>query len=143
MQTKQSMNFEMFRESSFCMRVYDCLLYYPTRRSSLIYTEVWKRRWRIASTHTQRVVWSLLITNDLLTDMVIVLWRINFKSIPYMKEHFCRQSCYRCLVAKHDQVVEKVVVHFVQLSFFNALEIKSILSFEFSSKDRCCTPLRL
>jgi len=51
----------------------------------------------------KRVVWSLLITNDLLPDMVIVLWRINFKSIPCMREHFCRQSCYPCLVAKHDQ----------------------------------------
>jgi len=27
-------------------------------------------------------LWS--ITNDLLLDMVIVLWRINFKSIPSM-----------------------------------------------------------
>jgi len=35
--------------------------------------------------------------------MDIVLWRINFKSIPCMREHFCRQSCYPCLVAKHDQ----------------------------------------
>jgi len=51
----------------------------------------------------KRVVWSLLITNDLLPDMDIVLWRINFKSIPYMREHFYRQSCYPCLVAKHDQ----------------------------------------
>ena len=48
-------------------------------------------------------VWSLLITNDLLPDMVIVLWRINFKSIPCMREHFCRQSCYPCPFAKHDQ----------------------------------------
>jgi len=51
----------------------------------------------------KRVVWSLLITNDLLLDIVIVLWRINFKSIPWMREHFCRPSCYPCLVAKHDQ----------------------------------------
>jgi len=51
----------------------------------------------------KRVVWSLLITNDLLPNIVIVLWRINFKSIPCMREHFCRQSCYPCLVAKHDQ----------------------------------------
>ena len=31
------------------------------------------------------------------------LWRINFKSIPCTREHFCRQSCYFYLVAKHDQ----------------------------------------
>ena len=51
----------------------------------------------------KRVIWSLLITNDLLPDMVIVLWRINLKPIPCMREHFCRQSCYPCLIAKHDQ----------------------------------------
>jgi len=112
MQTKQSMNFEMFRESSFWMRVY-CFLFwivfslyvyllYPTWKPSLLYIVVWKRRWRTANTH-KRVVWSLLITNDLLPDMVIVLWRINFKSIPCMREHFYKQSCYPCLVVKHDQ----------------------------------------
>ena len=112
MQTKQSMNFEMSIESSFWMCVY-CFLFwivfslylylsYPTWKPSLLYISVWKRRWRTASTH-KRVVWSLLITNDLLPDMGIVLWRINFKSIPCMREHFCRQSCYPRLVAKHDQ----------------------------------------
>jgi len=28
-----------------------------------------------------------------LLDLVIVLWRINFKSIPIEREHCCRQSC--------------------------------------------------
>ena len=110
MQTKQSINFEMFRESSFWMRVncfLICMLYIVcffglTRKPSLLYIVVWKRRWRTANTH-KKVVWSLLITNDLLRDMVIVLWRINFKSIPWMREHFYKQSCYLCLVAKHDQ----------------------------------------
>ena len=95
-----------FRESSFWMRVYCIQSVFisvcPTWKPSLLYIVVWKRRWRTASTH-KRVVWSLLITNDLLPDMVIVLWRINFKSIPCMREHFCRQSCYPYLVAKHDQ----------------------------------------
>ena len=77
-----------------------CCIVRRTSRSSLLYIVVWKIRWRIASTQ-KRVVWSLLIiTNDLLPDMVIVLWRINFKCIPCMKEHFCRQSCYPCLVAE-------------------------------------------
>ena len=88
---------------SFLHVVYSLYLYlYPTWKPSLLYIVVWKRRWRTASTH-KRVVWSLLITNYLLPDMVIVLWRINFKSIPWMREHFCRQSCYSCLVAKHHQ----------------------------------------
>jgi len=88
---------------SFLDVVYSLYVYlYPTWKPSLLYIVVWKRRWRTASTH-KRVVWSLLMTNDLLRDMVIVLWRINFKSIPCMREHFCRQICYPCLVAKHDQ----------------------------------------
>jgi len=64
-------------------------------------------------------LWS--ITNDLLPDMVIVLWRINFKCIPCMKKHCCRQSCYPC---SRDKVcvVEVVVVHFVQVYFVNALQ---------------------
>ena len=75
------------------------VLQFPTSRSSLLYIEVWKIRWKITS--TKRVVWSLLIfTNGLLSNMVIVLWRINFKCIPCIKEHFCRQSCYPCLVAE-------------------------------------------
>jgi len=49
----------------------------------------------------KRVVWSLIIiTNDLLLDMVIVLWRINFKCILSLKEHWCKHSCYSCLDAE-------------------------------------------
>jgi len=40
------------------------------------------------------------ITNDLMPDLVIVLWRINFKSIPSLEEHRCRHSCYCCLVTE-------------------------------------------
>ena len=66
------------------------------------------------------------ITHDLLSDMVIVLRRINFKSIPSLEEHWCMHSCYSCLVADTDRVVEIVVVHFVQLYFVNSLQRKSI-----------------
>jgi len=55
--------------------------------------------------HPKRVVlklWS--ITNDSFPNMVIVLWRSNFKSIPCMKGHCCRQSCYPCLVAETNSV---------------------------------------
>jgi len=40
------------------------------------------------------------ITNELLPDLVVVLWRINFKSIPSLEEHWCWHSCYSCLVAE-------------------------------------------
>jgi len=53
---------------------------------------------------SKRDVWSLIkITNDLLPYMVIVVWRINFKSIPSMKEHRCRHSYFSCLVAEIKQ----------------------------------------
>ena len=40
------------------------------------------------------------ITNELLPDLVIVLWRINFKSITSLEEQWCRHSCYSWLVAE-------------------------------------------
>ena len=43
------------------------------------------------------------ITNDLLPDMVIVLWRINFKSIPRLEEHWCGHSFFSCPVADTNQ----------------------------------------
>jgi len=33
----------------------------------------------------------MVIVNDLLPDMGIVLWTINFKSIQSLKEHCCRR----------------------------------------------------
>jgi len=43
------------------------------------------------------------ITNDLLPDLVIVLRRINFKSIPSLEEHWCRHSCCSCPIADTNQ----------------------------------------
>jgi len=58
-----------------------------------------------ASSRLQSFGWWLgnnfaFATNDLLPDMVIVLWRINFKCIPSWKEHYCRHRCYSCLDAE-------------------------------------------
>jgi len=36
-------------------------------------------------------------------DLVIVLWRINFKSIPSLEEHWCRHNCCSCPVADKKQ----------------------------------------
>jgi len=38
--------------------------------------------------------------------MVIVLWRINFKSIPSLKGHWCRHSCCSCPIADTTQSSE-------------------------------------
>ena len=46
-------------------------------------------------------LWS--ITNDVLLDLVIVLRRINFKSISSLEENRCRHSCYFCLVVETKQ----------------------------------------
>ena len=43
------------------------------------------------------------ITNDLMHDLVIVLWRINFKSIASLEEHCCRHSCCSCPIADTKQ----------------------------------------
>jgi len=43
------------------------------------------------------------ITNDLLPDLVIVLRRINFKSIPSLEKHWCRHSCCSCPIADTNQ----------------------------------------
>jgi len=43
------------------------------------------------------------ITNDLLSDLVIVLRRINFKTILSLEEHWCRHSCCSGPIADTDQ----------------------------------------
>ena len=42
------------------------------------------------------------ITKNLLPDLVI-LQRINFKSIPSLEEHWCRHSCCSCPIADTNQ----------------------------------------
>jgi len=78
---------------------------YPNSMSSLLYIEVWKIRCEISSTSKKSCLKLRSITNDLLPDMVIVLWRINFKYIPSLKEHCYRHSCYSCLVAETKQSI--------------------------------------
>jgi len=43
------------------------------------------------------------ITHDLLPDLVIVLRRINFKTIPSLKKHWCRHNCCSCPIADTNQ----------------------------------------
>jgi len=68
--------------------------------------------------------------------MVIVLWRINFKCTPSLKDHCCRHTCYIFLSWCRDtnRVVEEVVVQSVHMSFVNALERTSIQCFQILSK---------
>ena len=51
-------------------------------------------------------------TLDPFPDLILVLWRTNFKSIPFPKEQRLLQySCYSCLDLETS--AELVVVHFV------------------------------
>jgi len=43
------------------------------------------------------------ISNDLLLDLVIVLWRNNFKSIPCIEEYQRSHSCCSCTIADTKQ----------------------------------------
>jgi len=101
--SKWTLDAEQFQQSltlvNCCMSlVYVCVCISKQQVFTPLYRGV-KDTFEIAST-SKRVVWSLIkITNDLLSDMVIVLWRINFKFIPSLKGHYCRHSCFSCLVA--------------------------------------------
>jgi len=78
-------------------------LEYPNSRSSLLFIEVWKIRCWICQ-HIKKSRFKLdQITKDLMPDLVIVLWRSNFKSIPSLEEHWCRYSCCSCPVADTNQ----------------------------------------
>jgi len=46
----------------------------------------------------------------------------KFQSIPSMEEHRYRHNCCSCTSRHKIRVVEIVVVHFVQFSFFNVLQ---------------------
>jgi len=83
---------------NFCMS-----LELPNIRSSLLYIEVWKRRCWIANTSKKSRLKLDQITNDLMPDLVIVLWRSNFKSIPCLEEHWCMHSCCSCPIADTNQ----------------------------------------
>ena len=93
-------------------------------RSSLLYIEVWKDQFHTNDQIKSFEAWS--------NHQWSVVWfgycpiRINFKSIPSLEEHCCRHSCCSCTSRHKNGVVEIVVVHFVQMSFFNSLNWISI-----------------
>ena len=65
---------------------------------------MWKIRWKLLAHQIEKSRLKLdQITNDLMPDLVIVLWMINFKSIPSLEEHWCRHSCCSCPVANTKQ----------------------------------------
>ena len=80
-----------------------CVSVYPTSRSSLLYIEVWKIRWKIASTKKKSFEALIKITNDLLSDMVIVLWRINSNAFLVWRNISAGRVVILVLLQRHKQ----------------------------------------
>ena len=122
-----------------CVSVFVCILVLlyccPTSKSSLLYIDVWKIRWKIASTHKKSRL--KLVDNH--------QWSFAWYGYCPMKDQFQMHSLYEGTFLQAEllslsccrdtnRVVEKVVVQFVQLSFVNALDRTSIQCFQISSQ---------
>jgi len=118
-----------------CVFVSHIMYCYPTSKSSLLYIEVWKICWKIASTHKKSRL--KLVDNH--------QWSFAWYGYCPMKDQFQINSLYegKFLQAEllllsccrdTNRVVEEVVVQFVQLSFVNALDRISIQCFQISSQ---------
>jgi len=100
--SKWTFDAEQFQQSlalvNCCMSlVYVCVCISKQQIFTPLYRGV-KDMLEIAST-SKRVVWNLIkITNDLLPNMIIIVWRINFKFFPSLEEHWCRHSYFSCPV---------------------------------------------
>jgi len=98
-----------------CMRVY-CLAFLFSKSSSLFIEELRDvENLAVTSTCLELKLW--FFTFDLLPDLIVVLWRTTFKSIPILKEQRLQQCyCYLCLVVE-TKVAEMVVAEFVAVHF--------------------------
>jgi len=128
----------MFRESSFCMRVLLSCLYvsvvlFNLKTFTSLYSgvkETLENSQHACIKESFEACWSPMI--------FCLIWVLSYeRSISNQFLVWGNISPGRAvilvLLQSTTKVVEKVVVHFVQLSFFNTLERKSILSFQFSS----------
>jgi len=98
-----------------CFRVLSCC--YVLQVFIPIYRGL-ERRWKISRYINLSCLKLWFFTLDLLPDLIVVLWRTNFKSIPLQKEQNLHQSySYPCLDVETKiaemLVAELVVVHFV------------------------------
>jgi len=118
-----------------CVLLKSVVLSLPTSKSSLLYIEVWKIRWRIAS--TQKKSRLKLVDNH--------QWSFAWYGYCPMNDQFKMHSLYEGTFLQAEllslsccrdtnRVVEEVVVQFVQLSFVNALDRTSIQCFQISSQ---------
>ena len=94
-----------------------CVLFYFFLQVFIPIYRGFERRWELAVTSTCLALKLWFFTIHLLPDLIIVLWRTNFKSIPYEKEQGLQQCyCYLCLVVE-TKIAEMVVSEFVAVHF--------------------------
>jgi len=73
------------------LRVYILQVFIPIYRG-------FERRWKFSRCINLSCLKLWFFTIDLFPDLILVLWRTNFKSIPFPKEQSLQQySCYSCL----------------------------------------------
>ena len=92
-------------------------LLFPNSRSSLLYIEVWKIRWKLPA-HQKRVVWSLIKSLMILC----MIWLLSYEGAILNPFQVWRNTgaCIAVvlvLLQTQNRVMEVVVVHFIQLSF--------------------------
>jgi len=118
-----------------CFFVSRIMYYYPTSKFSLLYIEVWKIRWKIASTYKKSRL--KLVDNH--------QWSFAWYGYCLMKDQLQMHSLYEGTFLQAEllslsccrdtnRVVEEVVVQLVQLSFVNALDKTSIQCFQILSQ---------
>jgi len=108
-------------------------------KSSSLYIEVLRDVENLAVTSTCLALKLWFFTLDLLPDLIVVLWRTNFKSVPLQKEQRLQQSyCYPCLDVETKiaemVVAELVVVHFVHCPLSTLVKL---LLARYASDDHC------
>ena len=84
----------LHRVLAFCLIFYMCIIlhvFIPIYRG-------FERRWEFSRCINLSCLKLWFFTIDLLPNLIFVLWRTNFKSIPFPNEQCLQQySCYSCL----------------------------------------------
>ena len=104
----------LHRVLALYMRV--CILILFSKSSSLFIEDL-RDVENLAVTSTCLALKLWFFTLDLLSDLIVVLWRTNFKFIPLQKEQRLQQCYwYLCLVVE-TKIAEMVVAEFVAVHF--------------------------
>jgi len=115
-----------FSSCKLLLVLYMCVSAYPTSRSSLLYIEVWKIRWKLSAHQKESFeAWSK-------SPMIFCLiWLLSYEgsisnSFQVWRDTGAGIAVFLVLLQGQNRVVEIVVVQFVQLSFVNSFQRKII-----------------